>query len=240
MRLVEIYSSIQGEGPNVGQPTTFVRFGGCNLRCPGWGKGTLPDGTIVEGCDTTFAVYPQWRDHWESIQPQYVMDNVRSDVRRVCLTGGEPLLQPGAELEELAKRLLEEGHYIDVFTNGSIAIDKVTSLYTGHSVTFVIDYKLPSSGEFGMFNQDNWTLLHNRGRIKDAVKFVCKDFSDFRFAVNVIQEHPNRTWIPYFGPVWGELDPKVLADWVVNEGPKDAVMQVQTHKYIWHPDERRV
>ena len=32
--LVEIFSSFQGEGPHVGQSTLFVRFGGCDLRCP--------------------------------------------------------------------------------------------------------------------------------------------------------------------------------------------------------------
>ena len=33
LRLVEIFSSFQGEGIYVGQPTVFVRFGGCDLRC---------------------------------------------------------------------------------------------------------------------------------------------------------------------------------------------------------------
>ena len=31
--LVEIFSSIQGEGPDVGRRTLFVRLGGCDLRC---------------------------------------------------------------------------------------------------------------------------------------------------------------------------------------------------------------
>ena len=31
--LVEIFSSIQGEGPDLGAATLFVRFGGCDLRC---------------------------------------------------------------------------------------------------------------------------------------------------------------------------------------------------------------
>ena len=33
--LVEIFSSVQGEGPYVGVSTLFIRFGGCDLRC-GW------------------------------------------------------------------------------------------------------------------------------------------------------------------------------------------------------------
>ena len=32
--LVEIFESLRGEGRNTGRPCVFVRFAGCNLRCP--------------------------------------------------------------------------------------------------------------------------------------------------------------------------------------------------------------
>lgn len=38
MRLIEVFRSIQGEGPAMGRPALFIRLSGCNLRC--------------EGCDT--------------------------------------------------------------------------------------------------------------------------------------------------------------------------------------------
>jgi organic radical activating enzyme len=31
--LVELFSSVQGEGPHLGTSTLFVRFGVCDLRC---------------------------------------------------------------------------------------------------------------------------------------------------------------------------------------------------------------
>ena len=44
--VVEIFGPIiQGEGPPIGVPTMFVRFGGCDYRC--------------EWCDTTLRVLPE-------------------------------------------------------------------------------------------------------------------------------------------------------------------------------------
>ena len=122
MKLCEIYESIQGEGPNTGEPTTFVRFGGCNLRCPGWGEGVLPDGTVVPGCDTVFAVYPEWRSTWLKKAPQEVADQVSDYPQRVCITGGEPLIQAPKQMEELITILRGRHHTIDLFTNGSKSI----------------------------------------------------------------------------------------------------------------------
>ncbi|MHA2264890.1 MAG: 7-carboxy-7-deazaguanine synthase QueE, partial [Candidatus Thorarchaeota archaeon] len=100
MKLSEVYTSVQGEGPRVGVPTTFVRFGGCNLRCPGWGSGSLPDGTSVRGCDTIFAVYPEYRSQWESVSVRQLLERIPPEITNVCITGGEPLIQPTKDLNE--------------------------------------------------------------------------------------------------------------------------------------------
>ena len=95
MRLIEIFYSIQGEGPAMGRPATFVRLAGCNLRC--------------QGCDTEdrpgqdFSV----SDVLESIQG-----------RRVVITGGEPTLQMG-ELSELISLLKSQEKEIHIETNGT-------------------------------------------------------------------------------------------------------------------------
>lgn len=228
MRLSEIYTSIQGEGPNVGQPTVFVRFGGCNLRCPGWGTGTLPDGTTVPGCDTVYAVYPEFRTQWEEIGPRELISRIPNDVSRVCITGGEPLIQRAYEMEDFVRSLMELSYSIDLFTNGSRLLpDWVT-----HSrVTVVMDIKLMGSGEGG-----SWThvLDENLEKLsyKDAIKFVIKDRDDFNEAVLIMNQY-NYTCQVYFGPVWGTIAASRLSNWILEAGLEDAKLNIQTHKYIF-------
>lgn len=234
MRLCELYTSIQGEGPNVGKPTTFIRFGGCNLRCPGWGEGKLPDGTRVPGCDTVFAVYPEWRHTWEQTTPQEIFDRVPESPRHVCLTGGEPLIQPKDELSELAWLFLDQGWTIDLFTNGSRLLSPHLQWCLHKNVTVVMDFKLPGSGEKRSFNYDNLSLLTP----KDALKFVVKNKDDLDYLADlapVLRDHTRARF--YIGAVWGFISEAELASFV-QKFPIVMYLNVQLHKYIWDPEER--
>lgn len=95
--LVEIFESLQGEGRNMGRPCVFVRFAGCNLRCP-W-------------CDT-------------DIRSRFTLelDDLVAEVRgfrakSVVLTGGEPTIAKG--MPELVAALKRDGYWIAVETNGT-------------------------------------------------------------------------------------------------------------------------
>lgn len=237
MRLCEVYTSIQGEGPNTGKPITFVRFGGCNLRCPGWGEGELPDGTKVPGCDTVFAVYPEWHSYWSSHTPEEVKLGIPRLPKHVCLTGGEPLIQPSKQLADLANRLIADGYKIDLFTNGTQDLRKHPWTASNH-VTVIMDWKLGGSGEGGSFNYYNLNCLMK----KDAIKFVVKDRIDFDEALGLI-DHANELYLMdaqvFFGPVWDAMNPAELAEWVEKEAP-NCRLNIQTHKYIWLPEQRRV
>jgi len=97
--LVEHFYSIQGEGRYVGTPSLFFRFGGCNMKCEGFGCSEIAqDGTKVLGCDTVYAVNKEHFSHnWiPVIKAQELLGILElyelPNAVDVVLTGGEPLI----------------------------------------------------------------------------------------------------------------------------------------------------
>lgn len=95
-KINEIFYSLQGEGFHTGTPAVFVRFSGCNLRCP--------------FCDTRHETGRQMTD-------REIVDEVKKyPAAMVILTGGEPSLQVDQELIDL---LHDAGKFICIETNGT-------------------------------------------------------------------------------------------------------------------------
>jgi len=118
--LIEVFASVQGEGPEVGRKTVFVRFGGCDLRCV-WcdSPDTWRTSSVcrVEASDGG-AGFIEWSN-------PLTVDRIAEQVERldprpstwVSLTGGEPLLQPEA-VAALSDRLGARGRRIYLETHG--------------------------------------------------------------------------------------------------------------------------
>jgi len=117
---VEVFSSIQGEGPHVGASTLFVRLGVCDLRCRWcdsphtWRAAETCRIQVKRGAD----------EHRTLANPVPVATIVAAcealDVGRhafVSITGGEPLLQPEV-VRALAESLRGRGPRIHLETHG--------------------------------------------------------------------------------------------------------------------------
>lgn len=101
MKVVEIFDSIQGEGQWMGVMRTFVRFAGCNLKCP--------------FCDEA----AKYGNATEMTIPEIV---AACKQHGVVLTGGEPTIQ--AELPALIDALHADNHAIAIETNGTNEVVK--------------------------------------------------------------------------------------------------------------------
>jgi 7-carboxy-7-deazaguanine synthase len=147
----------------------------------------------------------------------------------VEITGGEPLLQD--EVYPLMQRLLDGGHTVMLETGGHRPIDRVPD-----DVIKVVDVKCPASGEA---DRNHWPNLDALAP-HDEVKFVIADRADYEFARDVVNGKLSGRRSPIlFSPVHGTLDPKALSEWVLADRLPVQV-QLQLHKFIWHPSTRGV
>ena len=98
----EIFFTLQGEGAHSGIPAVFVRFSGCNLRCP-W-------------CDTDFHEFQEMSAE-QIVSTMLELYDTPNERRKMCvLTGGEPSLQVD---QPLIDALHKAGFYICIETNGT-------------------------------------------------------------------------------------------------------------------------
>ncbi|MGP0100206.1 MAG: 7-carboxy-7-deazaguanine synthase QueE [Solirubrobacteraceae bacterium] len=105
--VVEIFGpTVQGEGPDMGRPAYFVRFGGCDFRCT-W-------------CDSMHAVDPsQVRATAQHLEPADIIariDELQGGPDLVVLSGGNPALH---DLASLVTQLHDAAFEVAVETQGS-------------------------------------------------------------------------------------------------------------------------
>lgn len=205
LRITEIFYSLQGESVTVGLPTVFVRLTGCPLRC--------------QYCDTAYAFTGGTVQEIDD-----VMASIASyKCKRVCVTGGEPLAQPGCNF--LMKRLCDEGYSVSIETSGARDIAEVDS-----RVMIVMDLKTPDSLEVDK------NLLTNLDYLKptDQIKFVLCSRSDFDWASTIIKEHRLAERVHLlFSPSWNQLNPTDLANWIIEDN-LPVRFQLQLHKILWN------
>jgi 7-carboxy-7-deazaguanine synthase len=148
----------------------------------------------------------------------------------LMLTGGEPLEQN--EIGVLVEEALAQGYEVVIETNGQQDIGKVPK-----EAVKILDLKCPGSAMHKKNDYSNMPKLD----AKDEVKFVIKDRADYDWALEKCREYYlfNRVSEVLFSPVFGEIEPIELANWML-EDKLPARMQMQMHKFIWEPNTRGV
>lgn len=164
--------TIQGEGAHIGQPTVFVRTGGCDYHCS-W-------------CDTLHAVEGAYRKNWREMTAEEIFKHVvvlsGGHPLMISLSGGNPAIQPLGDLISLGK---EKGYTFGMETQGSIAKEWFAGLDL-----LTVSPKPPSSGMI-----TNWQNLQEcidaAQKTSIALKFVVLDEADFSYAQQVAERFPN-------------------------------------------------
>jgi len=217
--VVEMFTSINGEGMKAGQLAVFVRFAGCNLDC--------------EYCDTKWA-----NKHDVSYKEMTAVEIYNlikeTSVRNVTLTGGEPLIQK--DIEQLLKVLsADESIEVEIETNGSVDVKTFRNME--NPPAFTIDYKLSASGMEDKMCLRNYETVTE----KDTVKFVSGSVSDLEKCKEIIDRYnlTKKTNV-YISPVFGKIEPAEIVEFMKENNMNNVNLQIQMHKVIWDPDKTGV
>jgi 7-carboxy-7-deazaguanine synthase len=193
LRIAEIFGpTIQGEGALIGEPTVFVRTGGCDYRCS-W-------------CDSLHAVDTAYRHDWAAMDTDAVWDRVRTlsggRPLTVSLSGGNPAIQ---DFAPLIARGRVEGYRFACETQGSIA-----KPWFGDLDTLVLSPKPPSSGETVDWGAFAACIEAAQDGPKVVMKIVIFDEADYDWARAVADRYPA---LPlYLQPGNAEVDPDLPVD----------------------------
>lgn len=148
MKVVEIFDSIQGEGQWMGVMRTFVRFAGCNLKCPFCDEAKKYGGQTIMTVDEIVAACKQ---------------------NGVVLTGGEPTIQP--DLIILIGALMQNGHQVALETNGTGVIPPINNLWVTCSPK-APDYKVCTHDEIKLVVDEHLTFEKAKEIAEAETKFV--------------------------------------------------------------------
>ena len=216
MNVIEKFVSINGEGLRQGELAIFLRFAGCNLRCP--------------YCDTVYSyIDAKWTDESVDSLVDYCL---KQNVKNVTLTGGEPLLQK--DIKELITKLSNNGFNVEIETNGSISIKDYLDI---KNVSFTLDYKCPSSLMEDKMDLSNYNYITK----KDSVKFVVGSEEDLNKFKEVIIKYDliNKTNV-LVSPVYGAINLEEIVNFMIKNNLNGVKYCLQIHKIIWDPERRGV
>ncbi len=239
----EIYLSLQGESTFAGLPCIFVRLTACNLRCSYCDTAyAFTEGkkkSLADTCAEITRLATPFRNS--------ALRAPHSALPLVELTGGEPLLQPGAL--PLMKQLCDDGFTVLLETSGALDISVVDP-----RVRRIMDLKCPGSGEV---ERNRWENLQHL-KPTDEIKFVIGTLEDYEWTKQKIAEHRLNSLCPllcsWVHPLTPEQRDKSLKKAPSGQTPlsrrelaekiiADALpvrFQIQHHKVIWPPEQRGV
>lgn len=220
MKVNEIFKSISGEASKAGFPVIFIRTYGCNLRC--------------HYCDTMYAV--EGGEYTLMTPAEILYKCAQLGVKRIVLTGGEPLIQPDAP--ELIDLLCNNGYEVEVETNGAVDLQVFHSKLTTKRIdllSYTMDYKSMTSGMTEKMLPQNLEFLGT----KDVIKFVVGSTEDLQQMHSIVQNNDIHAQV-FVSPIFGDIEPKDIVEYILQNNLHNVRVQLQMHKLIWDVNQRGV
>ncbi|MBW3020712.1 7-carboxy-7-deazaguanine synthase QueE [Candidatus Woesearchaeota archaeon] len=160
----EMFPAIQGEGKTIGNPVVFIRFYGCNLHCP-W-------------CDSLYAI--EGKEYTEMTVDDILLEVYKyPQIKKVVLTGGEPMVQLKNDLGRELLTELEREHEIEIETNGILLTEKMIEN----------KYQFNVSPKFYSGNNYDWRKNYFPKRLKEVFNTTDSYMSSVKLQFKFVLEH---------------------------------------------------
>ena len=228
--VAEIFGpTIQGEGPNIGLKSIFVRVVGCDFKC--------------EWCDSKFAWQKDDNTQYFTgidLASELLFRCLVTNTRHIILTGGNPCLYDFSQVIDI---LHQQGITVDIETQGSILPKWLNKLDL-----VVISPKAPSSKQPDVWKNIYQWLLENKN-MKVAIKIPVFSEEDFEFAqkyYRLIESPDNFENLKLYINVGntntkeeGDISKRVLQDYrklidkICNSSMKRVYVLPQIHTLVW-------
>lgn len=198
LQVAEIFTSVDGEVNYFGQgrPTTFIRFAGCNLQCP--------------YCDTSWTTN---KTVGTAMTVEQILKKIESP--KITLTGGEPLLQPIEDLQQLCSRT----RWVSMETNGTLDIAPIRSVCN----CIIMNYKRQAPPI-----PDNYKLLRSQDYVKIMIDDPC--MLSLGMINPIIRSSARATFC--LSPVLDKVPAGQVVDFIIANKLWNVQLNVQLHKFI--------
>lgn len=193
--IIEVFSSIQGEGPYAGEQQLFVRFQGCSFSCKFCDTPT----SFIENPYCRIETQP-FAKHFSRQPNPLSLDELNHiltdfpDTKTIAVTGGEPL-----ESADFLQAWLSSvaGHYRILLETAGIHHEALVLLLPYVDV-ISMDVKLPSVTGMRAYWLEHRQFLNAAGEKELYVKVVVSaetELSDLDAAIDLVAMHPRE--IPF-------------------------------------------
>lgn len=142
VKIIDLFTSLQGEGKYAGVPSIFIRTSGCNLRC------VFRDSI----CDTPYSSYNPEESNFTMKDIKKMIDK-NPKINHIVVTGGEPLMW-GEKLEKMlreikdyAQHIHSRGICITIETNGTFPPIKDPGIVDLYSVSPKLSTSIAKPGQ---------------------------------------------------------------------------------------------
>ena len=180
---MEYFYSIQGEGVFVGQPSFFIRMGGCDVGCV-W-------------CDV--------KDSWDADKhPKISIDSLLEEAIKypsmlVIITGGEPAMY---DLTELTKSFKKAGFQVHIETSGAYPLvgnfDWITFSPKKFKQPLESVAKMANELKIVVFNKSDiqWAEEHQKFVTSDCKLFLQPEWDKRKITEKIVFDYvlTNPNW----------------------------------------------